>query len=154
MPKSHLALTSPSSVGGLFGLLYVTFFSLPLTPPFPLPPHLDFHLLLPWPGAKTRAGRAHLRLIEFWQADPSAPSWGHAAVPKLLDAYLPKTHIHRETAGMQPPTWACMPTFIELQRDTTCGFTHTSTLTCANVWTALYKYSHFGVACRTCWRRD
>lgn len=67
------------------------------------------------------------------------PSWGHTAVAQLPDAYQPKTHTKGETAGMQPPTQPRLPTFRELQRDGTCGFTHTSALTCGSVWTAFYE---------------
>lgn len=79
-------------------------------------------------SGKRGTGIVHLRVMELWQADPSALSPGRAAVPGLCDAYLP---IHTSTQKRQECTYlhTCMHTFIDPPREHTCALTHTSTLT-------------------------
>lgn len=59
---------------------------------FPLAPCLLFHLTPPPSLSGMRGtGLVHLRVMALWQAETSAPSPGHAAVPALCNAYHP-TH--------------------------------------------------------------
>lgn len=99
-PHTSLSLLGPLSFTSFPAL------DIPLSPgssplfasSFPLSPSLS---------GKREAGMLHLRLMELWQADPSALSPGRAAVPRLRDAYLPKhtstqkrqeyTHLHTHT---------------------------------------------------------
>lgn len=79
---------------------------------------------------------AHLKVMELWQADPTALSPGRTAVPGLCDAYLPKhtftqkwleyTHLH-----------TCTHTFIKLPRDHTCAHLHSPT---ARVFVCVWFY--------------
>lgn len=75
---SVFSLSNPLYLA-LFHILLCPDSSPPSSPPSFLPPYLNG-------GTET----AHLRVMELWQADPSALSSGRAAVPGLCDAYLPK----------------------------------------------------------------
>lgn len=121
----------------------------------PVLAHLLLYRLIPFshPISVEREA-AHLRVMELWQADPSALSSGRAAVPELRDAYLPK---HTSTPKLQEYTHlhSYMHTFIDLPREHTCALTHTSTLQLLqhmSVCTALCKSSHFYAATKIWYR--
>ena len=155
-PSMYSSVT-PQITPHYFTPLYFTSFSpiyIPLSPgslssssPHPsLPPSLS---------GERRTWIVNLGVMELWQADPSALSPGHAAVPWLCDAYLPKHTSMQKLAGIHPPTHMHAYIYRATEGAHMCTYLHLHILIehmCMCACAALYKWSHFCAGPRMCGR--
>ena len=155
-PSMYSSVT-PQITPHYFTPLYFTSFSpiyIPLSPgslssssPHPsLPPSLS---------GERRTWIVNLGVMELWQADPSALSPGHAAVPWLCDAYLPKHTSTQKLAGIHPPTHMHAYIYRATEGAHMCTYLHLHILIehmCMCACAALYKWSHFCAGPRMCGR--
>lgn len=141
----HLLLCHPATHTSL-ALLPSVLSPLSISPPLPSispdSPTSSLSPSLPLSVEKTGAGIVHLRVMELWQADPSALSPGRAAVPGLCDAYFPPKHTSTQKWQEYTHLHTCMHTFIDATEGA-CALTHTSTLWCTCACSCMCYHIHY-----------